>query len=185
MMIVAKNLLQKITLAATLAIAVTLIHFAFSKVKRPVVLSIDPDNNSENVSEITAVSTVVLRLPNGKVDSATIKQHVFLSEAKSGTIIPSQLYVTGGGTGIKLVPAGSLKLNTTYKFTISNAVKDLSGASFVNYTSKFTKVTIPTAHLEGVGFDKINLTNTTGQHSSLTIGPDGKLYALSVDGSRK
>ncbi|MEJ7676432.1 MAG: hypothetical protein WKG06_00835 [Segetibacter sp.] len=29
---------------------------------------------------------------------------------------------------------------------------------------------------------KLALPNTAGQHSSLTIGPDGKLYALTIDG---
>jgi hypothetical protein len=33
-----------------------------------------------------------------------------------------------------------------------------------------------------VKFDKIPLTNTKGQHSTVTVGPDGKLYASSIDG---
>jgi hypothetical protein len=36
-----------------------------------------------------------------------------------------------------------------------------------------------------VKFEKIALPNTTGRHSSLTIGPDGKLYASTIDGRIK
>jgi len=184
MSILSKNFLSKgaILLAVGL-LAVTIIHFGFSKSKKPSVISMDPDNNAESVSEISPVSTMILKLPNGKLNSTTITdQTVFLTEDKSGAVVPSRVYETDGGTMIKLVPAKKLKLNTTYKFTISSGVKDVSGSSFVSYTSRFTTAALPTSKIEGVGFDKIDLPNATGQHSTLTIGPDKKLYALSIDG---
>jgi len=187
MPILSKEFLSKgaILLAIGL-LTVTIIHFGFSKSKRPSVLSIDPDNNSEDVSETSSLSTIILKLPNGKINSATITaQTVFLTEDKSGAVVPSQAFGTNGGATIKLVPSQKLKLSTTYKFTITNGVKDVSGASFVSYTSKFTTVALPTSNIEGIGFDKIDLPNATGQHSTLTIGPDKKLYALSIDGMIK
>ena len=33
-----------------------------------------------------------------------------------------------------------------------------------------------------VNFEKVSLPNTTGNHSSLTMGPDGKLYASTIEG---
>ena len=80
------------------------------------------------------------------------------------------------------MPASPLKLSTTYRFTITPGVKDLNDSSFIPYSSTFTTSSISTNEAVGVQFDKIDLPNAVGQHSSLTMGPDGKLYALTIDG---
>jgi hypothetical protein len=80
------------------------------------------------------------------------------------------------------VPSAPLKLSTTYNFNITDGVKDLSGISIMSYASTFTTASAATKEITNVKFDKIFLPNATGRYSTLTIGPDGKLYALTIDG---
>ena len=158
-------------------------HFRPSPGKRPSVVLVDPKNSSQNVSENTSISTSVLKLPNGGINNSTITSNtVYLIEAGTGALVASNVNGTGGGDAITLVPSSSLKLNTTYNFNITDGVKDLSGASIVPYASTFTTSSASTSEIINVKFDKVVLPNATGHHSSLTIGPDGKLYALNIDG---
>ena len=151
--------------------------------KRPSVVAINPDNSSVNVSENTSISTSVLKLPNGGTNNATITtDNVFLVEEETGTKIPANVNGTGGGDAITLVPAAPLKLSTTYRFTITPGVKDLSDSAFIPYSSTFTTGSSSTSDVTNAQFDTISLPNTVGQHTSLTVGPDGKLYALTIDG---
>ena len=158
-------------------------HFRPSRGKRPSVVLVDPKNSSQNISENTSISTSILKLPNGGINNSTITSNtVYLTEAGTGTLVSSNVNGTGGGDAITLVPSSALKLNTTYNFNITDGVKDLSGASVVPYASTFTTASASTSEIINVKFDKIILPNATGHHSSLTVGPDGKLYALSIDG---
>lgn len=151
--------------------------------KRPSVGGVNPENSSVNVSENTSISTSVLKLPNGGTNNATITpDNVFLVEEVTGTKIPAKVNGTGGGDAITLVPSSPLKPNTSYRFIITSGVKDLSDSSFIAYSSRFTTGLSSAVNTTNAQFDKADLPNATGQHSSLTIGPDGKLYALTIDG---
>lgn len=150
---------------------------------RPSIKSVNPENGATNVSENTSISTDILDLPNGGINNATITSaNVFLTEDASGLVVPANVNGTGGGDAITLVPSSPLKLGTSYTFSITSGVKDLSGAAFIPYSSSFITGAGSTSELTNVAFDTVSLTNTVGHHSSLTIGPDGKLYALSIDG---
>jgi hypothetical protein len=154
-----------------------------SKSQRPSVVAVNPEDGSVNISENTSISTSILDLPNGGINNATITSaNVYLTEEATGVKVPSNVNGTGGGDAITLVPAAPLKLSTKYRFSITSGVKDLSGASFLPYTSTFTTATSSTSDVVLAKFDKIALPNATGRHSSVTIGPDGKLYALTIDG---
>ncbi len=153
------------------------------KSSRPSVLSVNPENNALNINENSSVSTSILRLPNSGINNTTITtSNVYLTEDGTGLSVPSTVNGTGGGDAITLVPNASLKLNTTYRFTITGGVKDLTDSSFIPYSSTFTTGSVSTKEINDIKFDKIALPNTVGQHSSLTMGPDGKLYALTIDG---
>ncbi len=150
--------------------------------KRPSVIALNPENSSVNVSENTSISTSILKLPNGGINNATITtSNVFLSEDRTGTLVPANVNGTGGGDAITLVPSAPLKLNTTYRFSIIG-VKDLADSLFIPYSSTFTTGASSSGDVITAQFDKVNLPNAVGQHSSLTVGPDGKLYALTIDG---
>lgn len=154
-----------------------------SSSKRPSVSLVNPDNVSVNVSDNTSIYTSVLKLPNGGINNATLTPaSVYLTEEETGKLIPSSVRGTTGGDSIILTPASPLKLSTTYKFTITKAVKDTADSAFIPYASTFTTGSGSTSALLNVRFDKVDLPNTVGQHSTLTIGPDGKLYALGIDG---
>src|SRR5690606_14469321 len=125
----------------------------------------------------------ILNLPNGGINNATLNStSVYLEEESTKIKVPANVNGTGGGDAITLVPNSPLKLNTTYTFTITELAKDLSGASFIPYTSSFTTGSVSTGKLDNVKFERMKLPNISGRHSSLTFGPDGKLYALSFDG---
>ena len=151
--------------------------------RRPSVVSVNPENSSVNVNENTSISTSVLKLPNSGVNNATITTtNVYLTEVATGAAVPANVNGTGGGDAITLVPASPLKLSTAYRFTITSRVKDLSDSSFIPYSTTFTTTATSSKEVTNAHFDKIILSNTKGQHSSLTVGPDGKLYALTIDG---
>jgi hypothetical protein len=151
--------------------------------KRPSVIAVNPENSSVNVSENSSISTSILKLPNGGVNNATItSDNVYLSEESSGLAVPANVNGTGGGDAITLVPAAPLKLGTTYRFTVTPGVKDLSDSLFIPYSSTFTTTVSSSGDVTAAQFNRVDLPNTAGQHSSLTMGPDGKLYALTIDG---
>lgn len=151
--------------------------------KHPSVAGVSPQNSSININENSSISTSILMLPNSGVDNSTITNaNVYLTEEGSGTLVPSTVNGTGGGDAITLVPDDPLKLSTTYRFTVTPGVKDLSDSSFLPFSSVFTTTSASNNDIMNAQFSKVALHNTTGQHSSLTIGPDGKLYALTIDG---
>ncbi len=151
--------------------------------KRPSITGVNPDNGSENVSENTSISASILKLRNRGINNATLtSSSVYLTEDKTGFLVPSHVNGTVGDDTITLVPDSPLKLSTAYRFTITSKVKDLSDSSFIPYSSTFTTGSGSTSAIVAARFDKVNLPYTSGQHSSLTIGPDGKLYALTLDG---
>lgn len=153
------------------------------KHSNPSVVSVNPADKSTGVSVNASISTNVLYLPNsGGINNNTITSStVYLTENSTGKLVPSHVNGTGGGDAITLVPSSTLKQNTVYKFHITTGVKDMSGTAFVAYTSTFTtnSVAVGTSSIQ---FEKVALSNVSGRHTSLTIGPDGKLYALQDDG---
>ncbi|MCU7548183.1 Ig-like domain-containing protein [Chitinophagaceae bacterium LB-8] len=153
-----------------------------ASVQRPSVVSVNPEYGATNVSEYASISTSILNLPNGGINNATITSStVYLAEKATGTRVPANVNGTGGGDAITLVPSAPLKLSTTYVFSVTSGVKDLSGAGFIPYSCSFTTTATPHP-TSGIAFMQVQLSNAAGRHSSLTIGPDGKLYALSIDG---
>lgn len=154
-----------------------------STVARPWVVRVNPESGASFISETSSISTSILRLPNGGIDNSTIKsENVFLRELPSGTLVPANVNGTGGGDAITLVPTASLKLNTEYEFSITSNVKDLSGASFVPYSSIFKTTNVPSGEISNVRFTQVKMPTITGKHSSLQKGPDGKLYATTIEG---
>ncbi|MEO7800834.1 MAG: malectin domain-containing carbohydrate-binding protein [Ginsengibacter sp.] len=162
---------------------INFINIAPSTGKRPSVVLVNPENASQNVSENSSISTSILKLPNGGIDNSTIVPlNVYLKEEASGIVITANVNGTGGGDAITLTPTAPLKLSTTYVFTITGGVKDLLGFSFIPYTSKFTTGSGSSSEVLNAKFEKVMMPGIKGQHSSVTMGPDGKLYALGIDG---
>lgn len=154
-----------------------------SVTKRPYVASVNPENGSVHISDNTSLFINVSNLIHTTLDNATINSNnVYLIEEATGVLSPSNVSGTGGGDSIAVSPLSPLKLNTTYRLTVSTRVKSTAGLPFIRYSSIFTTGSVSAKNIITAAFDKIPLANTKGQHTSLTIGPDGKLYALTIDG---
>ncbi|WP_347157367.1 malectin domain-containing carbohydrate-binding protein [Pontibacter chitinilyticus] len=161
---------------------------------RPYVISSTPADGATGVAlnpTIAANSIYVPEVPGfkGGVDNATITSstvQLFKVSGGSTTSIIGTVQGTGGGDAISFSPSFALEPNTTYKFVITDGVKSYSGAQFMPYEASFTTgsaSTEPTGPL-AVEFKPEAIPGTQGKkYTSLTFGPDGKFYALRLDGT--
>lgn len=159
---------------------------AASGATNPSVRSSSPANGATNVLRNTPV-TAEVSLPNvgAGVDEATLTSaNVRLLRESDGSVVPANVNTSGGGDVIVLQPTVLLDANTTYRFEVTAALKDLSGASFTPFTSRFTTGSAGGgSSTSGVAFEKVALPTATGRaFTSLAIGPDNKLYAGTLDG---
>jgi len=169
----------------------------------PLVVGAIPLDGATNVNLTTSISANFLFLPNASasgatsLDNSTINSNTVKLYTINGTTA-TELNVTvngtGGGDAINVsVPSSTLTANTRYRFSI-NGVKDLAGATIFPYTSEFITGTSsgggpttggePTTGggtLNNVTFDKVGNV-AGGAYTSLTMGPDGKLYGLQNNG---
>jgi len=152
---------------------------------RPTIRSTTPADGATNVRRDAAV-TADVRLPNAGfgIDSGTLNATtVSLSRVSDGFTVPATLNTSGGGDALALQPTGLLDPNTAYRFTVTAGLKDLSGAAFVPTTVNFTTGTVGGPGNSSVAFSKVALSTANGQsYTSVTMGPDGLLYAGTLDG---
>ena len=155
---------------------------------QPSVRSVSPVNGQTNVPPDEFVSTDLI-MPNvgGGVDSATLTSaSVFLKKHSDGTLVSAQLNTSGGGDVVVLQPLVNLEPQTLYDFSITSGLQDLTGAPFIPFTSSFTTGDALPPPDETIAFDQVALPSTAGPSwTSITIGPDNKLYAASVTGDLK
>lgn len=161
---------------------------------QPFVISSIPEDGQTNVSITTSISANNLDLPNvssngaTSVDNSSITTNtVQLFEVTTGNVlvnVPSYVNGTGGGDAINLTPIGGLKENTTYIYRI-NGVRDLAGFFFEPYEVTFTTGFQQTQQtsLDDVSFTKQGTVASGARYTSLVIGPEGKLYGLTISGS--
>ena len=158
----------------------------------PRVVSSTPTNGSINVSTGVNISANNLFLPNfdgignSGVDNATITvTTVKLIKNGSSTPLAAGVNGTGGGDAINLDPNLPLEPNTIYTFII-DGVLDNTGVAFDYYESTFTTGSSggggPTTDLDNVSFTNSGAVANGAQYSTLTIGPDNKLYGLVISG---
>ncbi len=160
--------------------------------ENPMVLGVMPSNNAFNVPVNTSISANNLYLPNfdengitGVNNSTITNATVRLFKEGSTTPIGSSANGTGGGDAINLVPNLPLEENTKYIFEI-DGVEDTTGRRFNFFTSSFTtggSTTGPSTELDNVSFTRTGAVGSSGQFTTLTFGPDGKLYALQINGA--
>ena len=160
-------------------------------VQTPRVVSVIPADGAMGVAVNTSISANDLFLPNldaignAGVDNTTISINtVKLIKVENGNEVSATVNGTAGGDAINLVPSAPLEANTQYRFEI-NGVLDLVGESFEAFTSSFTTgsgSTGPVTDLDNVSFTNAGTVATGAKYSTLTIGPDGKLYGLQING---
>ena len=160
---------------------------------RPYVISSNPENGSCMVNN-TTIAANNLYLPaikgfKGGINNATINNKtVRLLRISTGNTqtVPGNVQGTGGGDAISFSPLHPLEPNAYYKFIISSGVKTYSGKSLIPYEASFSTATAPvdSNNILKAEFTKISVPGTQNKkYTSLTFGPDGKFYALKIDGS--
>jgi glucose/arabinose dehydrogenase len=130
---------------------------------------------------------VDLELPNASVDGSTLTPtNVFLERTADGLRVPAEINTSGGGDTIILTPNRALDADTEYEFTITSGVTDLFGIAAEPFTSTFTtnfSLGGVGGDLASVAFEQVDLPEADGEiWSSVTLGPDGRLYATSIEG---
>lgn len=148
---------------------------------QPSVSGLVPGDGTVGISTLVAV-TVDVNLPNvgaGVSDaSLRVSGAVTLVRVRDSVSIPANVNTTGGGDAIVLTPTAPLEPNTQYRFSVTDKVTDTSGAKFIPFTSTFTTGNTTAAADPTIRFNKTELPLTQGyQWTSVTIGPDGRLYA--------
>ena len=160
---------------------------------RPYVVASTPTDGATNVSLSPTIAANSLYVPNvpgfkGGVDNSTITTStVRLLKVAGGTTTEmlGTVQGTGGGDAISFTPTYALEPFTLYKFMITEGVKSHSGASFQPYEAFFT-TGAPTGSGGNlaVEFRKSPIPGTQNKkYTSITFGPDGKFYALRLDGT--
>ncbi|MEA2709427.1 MAG: large repetitive protein, partial [Phycisphaerales bacterium] len=127
---------------------------------------------------------VSLPTPGAGVDTTTLSSDsVKLYRASDHAPIGAVLNTSGGGDAIVLTPTEALDPGVTYTFEVTDLLKDTSGAAFIPYTVTFTTNPEELQTDPTLAFQKVALPTATGHtYTGVTFGPDGKLYASTIDG---
>ncbi|MGB7157340.1 MAG: fibronectin type III domain-containing protein [Tepidisphaeraceae bacterium] len=149
----------------------------------PSVVVTRPANGETNVSRDIFVAAD-LDLPNAGIDPDTLTTNtVFLRRTSDQQLVPAVVNTSGGGDTIVLQPSSVLAANTNYTFTVTAGLLDLAGEAFTPFTMNFTTGTAGAEVDPTLNFDKLPQATSAGNaYTSLTKGPDGKLYASTLDG---
>lgn len=120
----------------------------------------------------------------GGVNPSTLTtDSVYLETVSGDRVLTSEPGTSGGGDTITIVPQRALATSTTYRFTVTSAVRDADGPSFAPYTSTFTTAATSGPIQTPTNIESIKQPGTTGtRYSSLAFGPDGNLYATTILG---
>jgi hypothetical protein len=153
--------------------------------EQPSVTASRPANGATGVRRDAFVAADV-RLPTAGagVDASTLNgTTVRLFRTSDGATVLATLNTSGGGDAIVLTPDDLLAANTNYTFEVTAGLKDTAGNAFVPYRASFTTGTAGGEVDQTMQFEHVALSNATGRmYSAVEMGPDGKLYAASIDG---
>ncbi|MBM9467879.1 Ig-like domain-containing protein [Nakamurella leprariae] len=150
---------------------------------RPRVAMVAPGGDETNVVRDLSVTTE-LSLPAGAIDPNTVTAGtVKLVKVSTGAVIESSANTSGGGDVLVLTPKSVLEANTQYQFMVTDGVTDVAGNKFLPFESLFTTGTLVSGTgIAGVGFTQQATVATNHLYTSVTTGPDGKLYAATLNG---
>ncbi|PPS41412.1 Ig-like domain-containing protein [Chroococcidiopsis sp. TS-821] len=133
-------------------------------------------NTSINVDIALAQSGIGVEPTS--LNSSTVK----LYRTKDGQQVSGIVGTSGGNDVIVFQPNQNLSPNTNYTFIVTNNVKDESGTRFNTNSFTFNTGNTTTNPIDS----KVNFTKQSVYQgaplASLTLGPDGKLYAAGLDG---
>lgn len=151
---------------------------------RPRVAQVTPGGGETNTVRDLSVTTE-LYLPAGATNPNTVtSDNVKLIKVSDGSLVPSSVNTSGGGDVLVLTPTAMLDANTQYQFVVTEGVKDIAGNPFMPFESLFTTGTLVSGTgIAGVSFTQEATAATGKMFTSVTFGPDGKLYAATLNGN--
>lgn len=154
-------------------------------VSRPDVTATRPANGATNIDPNGFIAAdVYLPTPGAGINDATLTSStVRLYRTSDGALVSATLNTSGAGDAIVLQPNAALSPNTKYTFEVNAGLQDTAGQSFYPYTATFTTGNAMTNGDSGIAFDKVGLSTAMNQSfSSVTVGPDHRLYATTLSG---
>ncbi|MDX6255490.1 MAG: large repetitive protein [Frankiales bacterium] len=149
--------------------------------QHPSVSSVDPADNAMSVDPSTTSVVCDLMLPNRGVKAGSLNATTVTLVPDGLPQVPANYGTSGGADTINVSPIGALLPNTWYTFTVTAGVTDVDGISFVPFSSRFKTGPVLTPD-NNIAFDKYASGASGHSFASLTKGPDGKLYASTLDG---
>lgn len=156
-----------------------------STLAQPSVAAVSPANGATNVARDIFIA-YDLHLPNvgGGVNPATLgSSTVLFYRTSDHATVAAHHNTSGGGDDIVVQPLTLLDANTNYTVVITSGVKDTKGAAFKPFTSTFTTGTTGGNTDSSIAFQQLPQSTSAGHaYTGVTFGPDGKLYASTVDG---
>ncbi|MEM8874801.1 MAG: Ig-like domain-containing protein [Planctomycetota bacterium] len=147
---------------------------------RPTVTGSRPADGESAFNPLDGLAADV-RLPTAGagVDPETLEAAVTLVDLETGEPVKVLRNTTGSGDAIIVQPINPLEQGRRYKFEITDALKDRSGAAFTPYAAEFTTATGIKLETIDVAFEKVDLDTELERDAftCLALGPDGRLYA--------
>ena len=154
-------------------------------VVQPKVTASRPGDGDTQISRDSFVAADLF-LPNvgAGVDETTMTNStVMLFRTSDHSPVDAVLNTSGGGDALVLTPSSLLDANTSYTFQVTSGLKDTSGAAFAPYTATFTTGTGGGDVDSSMAFEQVPLPTADGNvYTCVEMGPDGDLYASTVDG---
>jgi glucose/arabinose dehydrogenase len=155
---------------------------------KPSIRSTTPAAGATNVDPVGDIIAYV-NLPNEAgvtADPTIIAANVRLYRAGdyTKTPIPVNVNTTGAGDAIVLTPKSPLLDITEYQFEVLGGLTDQTGATFTSFSMRFTTGVADTGGPSlNVEFEQVTLPTAGGKRfTGITMGPDGKIYAGTMDG---
>ena len=150
---------------------------------QPAVQSVMPKQQAMNVLRDEYIAVDVF-LPNGSIDERSITPDT-VKLYRQADNQPLEFIANSSAMGdvIAVRPKDVLDPNTTYVFEVTSGVRDQIGNGFEPFKTTFTTGAVVAGENTPVAFRKVALPTTAGGfYPSITIGPDGKLYAGTFQG---
>jgi len=162
------------------------------QVNTPAVIDTTPLDGASNVSLNTTIAANFLHLPNQSANGSTSLNNkslttqsvqLFQYSNKQWQPVQGSVNGTGGGDAINFSPNSPLTANTRYRYAI-NGVKDLTGVNLLPFSMEFTTgdTAATNTQFSQVAFERVGPLVKGQQFSSLAMGPEQKLYGLSIEG---
>jgi hypothetical protein len=103
----------------------------------PQVVTIDPPNGAAQVP-LDTVIRAELNLPGGALDLVTLSETSVTLVEEDGTAVAAARTLEDGGRALVVTPQGPLQTATTYRFSVTNELRDEAGTPFEAFTSTFS-----------------------------------------------